>query len=150
VLAGTSALCLAGGHVAILLNRLRMLDVLGVAGEQPVFAWSAGAMAISERIVLFHDNPPQGAGNAEVLEPGLGIARGVVPLPHAKRRLWLDDAQRVALFARRFGPAVCAVLDERTRLDLDGERWRGVPGTLRLTEEGGTAEVTPAAEAGAR
>ena len=57
----TGALCIAGGHVAVLLGRLRLFDVVGLLREQPVIAWSAGAMAVTDRIVLFHDSPPQGA-----------------------------------------------------------------------------------------
>lgn len=141
ILEETECLCIAGGHVAILLNRTRLFDVLGLAGDQPVIGWSAGAMVLAERIVLFHDSPPQGAGNAEVLGAGLGLCPGVVPLPHASRRLRLDDATRVGLFARRFGPDLCGALDERTRLSWDGKRWTGDPGTRRLSPEGTLVEV---------
>lgn len=147
VLAECSALCIAGGHVAILRNRLAMLDVLPSSRALPLFAWSAGAMAVSERIVLFHDSPPQGAGDAEVLEPGLEAAPGVVPLPHAKRRLTLDDRARVALFARRFAPALCVALDERTRVELTDGGWRGEEGTKRLTSDGALVEIGDSAEA---
>ena len=78
------------------------------AARTPVAAWSAGAMAIAERVVLFHDHPPQGAGNAEVFEAGLGLVRGAVFLPHAATRLALDDVGRVALLARRLPPAACS------------------------------------------
>jgi len=140
-LAGCEALCVAGGHVAILLNRMRLFDLPQLHGERPIFAWSAGAMALAERIVLFHDSPPQGAGDAEVLEAGLGVHRGLVPLPHAKRRLRLGDATRVALFARRFGPDICCVLDEETRIEWDGQRWKAAEGTTRLTAEGGVEQA---------
>ncbi|MFT7679310.1 MAG: hypothetical protein ACI8QC_003311 [Planctomycetota bacterium] len=110
-LEGCEALLIAGGHVAILLNRLCLFDVLGLAPKQPIVAWSGGAMVLSERIVLFHDSPPQGAGDAEVLAPGIGLVRGLVPLPHASKRLRLDDPARVALFARRFAPDLAVCLD---------------------------------------
>lgn len=141
ILADSSALCIAGGHVVILLNRLRLFDVLPLAKDLPILCWSAGAMALSERVVVFHDSPPQGPGDAEVLDVGLGLFRGLVPLPHAKRRLKLDDPMRVELFARRFGPALCAVLDEGTRVDWDGERWTAGPGTQRLREDGRLEEI---------
>lgn len=121
VLDGVEALCVAGGHVGVLLNRLRLFRVLELAPTTPVVAWSGGAMVLAERIVLFHDSPPQGPGDPEVYAPGLGLVRGVVPLPHARHRLRLDDAQRVALFARRFAPDLCAALD-------GGETLRGVAG----------------------
>src|SRR5437868_361239 len=67
VLAVSSALAIAGGHVGMLLDRMRMFGVAELWGEKPVFAWSGGAMVASEEVVLFHDRPPQGAGRAEVL-----------------------------------------------------------------------------------
>jgi hypothetical protein len=130
------AVAVAGGHVAVLVTRLRLFDMPSLVGQRAVVAWSAGAMAVSERIVLFHDSPPQGAGNAEVLDMGLALCRGVVPLPHAQRRLRLDDAVRVALFARRFGPAPCVVLDRASRLAWDGSRWRVERGTRALGRSG--------------
>lgn len=135
-LEGAEALCIAGGHVAILLNRLRLLGLMELWGERPVIAWSAGAMVLSDRIVLFHDSPPQGAGNAEVLEVGLGCVPGVVPLPHAKRRLRLDDAARVALFARRFQPAICVALDGDSRIDWNGSTMEVGAGTRVLSDCG--------------
>ena len=66
---------------------------------------------------------------------------GIVPLPHAKRRLRLKDPARVGLFARRFAPALCAALDEGTRLDRTDERWRGVHNARRLTEQGSVVRI---------
>ncbi|HXV77200.1 MAG TPA: hypothetical protein VD788_12860 [Candidatus Polarisedimenticolaceae bacterium] len=127
-----SVIAIAGGHVAVLLNRLRLFDVLGLAADRPVVAWSAGAMALGERVILFHDSPPQGPGDAEVFEPGLGLYRGLVPLPHASERLALDDPLRVALFSRRFAPASSVTLEYGSRVDWSGDRWvaRGEVGLL--------------------
>jgi peptidase E len=140
VLAECSMLCIAGGHVGVLLHRLRLFDVLGSHGQRPVIAWSAGAMVCSERVVLFHDDPPQGQGDAEVYEPGLGCIPGVVALPHARRRLKLDDAERVARLAQRFAPARAVALDERTRIDWDGQRLRVQHGTRELFADGSVRE----------
>ncbi len=137
-------LCVAGGHVAVLRNRMRALDILGGVGDRPVFAWSAGAMVLSQRIVLFHDSPPQGAGNAEVLEAGLGLCAGVVPLPHASRRLRLDDPTRVGLFARRFAPDACVALDARVRVTWDGARWTPGEAARRLMPDGALADLEAA------
>ena len=106
-----AAVIIAGGHVAVLLNRLRIFGMGELLVGRRIFAWSAGAMAICKRVVLFHDSPPQGAGDAELLGAGLGLAPGVVVLPHARRRLDLADPVRVALMARRFAPARCVPLD---------------------------------------
>jgi len=141
ILTDCTAACVAGGHVLILLNRLRLFGLIELLGARPLFAWSAGAMALSDRVVLFHDSPPWGPGNAEVFECGMGLFDGIVPLPHAKRRLRLDDPVRVGLFARRFGPAVCAVLDEGTRVAWDGERWSAEAGTRRLRADGVLEEI---------
>ena len=130
------ALCVAGGHVAILLNRTRLFDLLPLLGDRPVLGWSAGAMALSEKVVLFHDSPPQGPGDAEILGPGLGVCPGVVPLPHAKRRLRLDDRDRVSLFARRFKDDLCVALDERCQVRRSGPGWDATPETRQLTGEG--------------
>jgi hypothetical protein len=46
--------------VAVLVNRLRLFGLGDLVADKTVFAWSAGAMAVSERVVLFHDDPPQG------------------------------------------------------------------------------------------
>lgn len=140
-LAGAEALAVAGGHVAILLNRLRLFGIDRLLGSRRVFAWSAGAMAVSERVVLFHDSPPQGQGNAEVLEAGLGWSVGVVALPHARRRLALDDPLRVALFARRFAPAHCLVLDDGSQVVLGEAGIRADSGVRRLTVDGRLAPM---------
>jgi len=134
-------LCVAGGHVAKLLDCLRLFGLFHLMPELPVIAWSAGSMVLGERVVLFHDSPPQGPGNAEVFDLGIGMHRGVIPLPHASKRLKLDDPLRIQLMARRFRPAVCVALDPRTRLDWSGRRWRGDLRTVRLCENGTLNEV---------
>jgi hypothetical protein len=136
-LADVCAVCIAGGHVVMLLHRMRLLALLElVPAKTTLIAWSAGAMVLADRVVLFHDDPPQGKGNAEVLEPGLAAFDGLVPLPHAKKRLRLHDAQRVALMARRFAPARCIAFDPLTRMDWNGKSWSGTAGTLRLDPRG--------------
>jgi hypothetical protein len=133
---GAGALCIAGGHVAVLLNRLRIFGIERLLGARPVVAWSAGAMAVTERVVLFHDSPPQGPGDPEVLDAGLAWCRGVVALPHAARRLRLADPVRCALFARRFAPATCVVLDNPACLTWDGASWSARAGTKRIARSG--------------
>ena len=146
ILERSAAVAIAGGHVAVLANRLRLFGVAElVADRLPIFAWSAGAMALGERIVLFHDRPPWGAGNAEVLDVGLGLYRGLLALPDARRRLRLEDPARVALFARRFAPDLCAVLDDGVaiRRGEDGG-WRSLDGGRGLTLAGEVRELEAA------
>jgi hypothetical protein len=141
LLEGAGWVCIAGGHVAVLLYRLRLFGVGSLLKGKTVVAWSAGAMALAERVVLFHDHPPQGAGSAEIFEAGLGLVRGVVFLPHARKRLALDDRRRVALFARRFGPAACHTLDEGSVLHWRRGALRSATGTSRLLRSGGIAPL---------
>jgi hypothetical protein len=109
--AAAGTVLIAGGHVAVLLNRMRLFDLEPALAARRCVAWSAGAMALAERVVLYHDHPPQGASPAELLDRGLGLVAGVLPLPDAVRRLALNDPAHLARFARRFAPATCLLLD---------------------------------------
>lgn len=144
VLDGVDAILIAGGQVGTLLNRLRLFDIFSLAPRKPVVAWSGGAMVVSERLVLFHDSPPQGPGDSEVYAAGLGLARGVVPLPHAIDRLHLDDPDRVALLARRYAPDICVALDGGSRIDNinGGNQWR-LRDTSRLLQTDGDVLSAP-------
>ena len=136
LLRGCAAVAIAGGHVATLLNRLELFDLKPLIQGKPIFAWSAGAMAISERVVLFHDDPPQGPGAAEVLDRGLGIIPGVVPLPQPDQRLRLSDRERVRLFARRFAPALPFTFRNSTRITFNGDAWVHAHGVDLLRKDG--------------
>ena len=144
ILGDVSALVVAGGHVAVLLNRLRLFGIAELLGDRPVIAWSAGAMAVSERVVLFHDDPPHGPGHPEALENGLGLIPRVVPLPHARYRLHLDDPGRVSLMARRFAPAACVPMDGGARLDWNGAALWAPPGNYLMEESGAIRELAEA------
>ncbi len=131
------AIAFAGGHVAALLHRLLLFEVADLVEDRPVFAWSAGAMCASERVVIYHDSPPEGPGFPQVLERGLGLCPGVVALPHAAQRLRLDDEERVSIFARRFAPRHCVALDDASGLLWDGKGWELLgDGARRLTPAG--------------
>jgi hypothetical protein len=110
------AIAIAGGHVASLLNRLRLFDIGRMCAGKTVFAWCGGAMAVSERVVIFHFSPPQGPGAAEVLDQGLSLVGDVVCLPQPEFRLRLDDRESIAVLARRFAPATCLALPARSRV----------------------------------
>jgi hypothetical protein len=135
VLDGAAALVVAGGHVGVLAEVLHLFNVAAALNGAPVIAWSAGAMALTDRIVLFGDRSPQGPGHAEVHGSGLSLLRDVVLLPHARSRLLLDDTARMAVFARRFGPARCVPLEAGTRIDVSADgAWP--PGVRVLGEDG--------------
>jgi len=135
VLAQASVLVLTGGQVGVLADVMHLFNVAAALNGTPVIAWSAGAMALTDRIVLFHDRAPQGPGHPEVWVSGLSIVRDAVLLPHARARLLLDDVPRMAVLARRFAPARCVLLEGGTRLEpaRDGS-WPA--GTRILGEDG--------------
>ena len=140
LIAPTDALVIAGGHVAVLMNRMRLFDVLGLAGKRPIIGWSAGAMALTERIGLFHDHPPYGEAIAEVFDAGFGLLPGVVAMPDPKLRLQLDDHERVAQFADRFAPAACLAMDAGAQVVMktgaDGARLFRSVDAQRLCSDG--------------
>jgi len=115
----TGALVLAGGHVAVLLNRLRLFDIIELAGGRPIIACSSGAMALTERVVLFHEDPPHGTAISEILDAGLGLVRDLIVLPEPRLRLRLDLSDRVGELAQRYQPAQCYALDHGAQLWLD-------------------------------
>ncbi len=147
-----------GGHVGVLLHLLRLFGVeeelRGLDPGTPLLTWSAGAMALSERVVLFHDHavggessPGPGPQPVEAYAAGLGLFPGLLPFPHPRRRLRTGDPGHLALLVRRFAPLRCVLLPEGARLDLpggggttgpgqpgdlpDSARWLGPDGRVR-------------------
>ncbi len=152
-LAACRCLCIAGGHAAILLNRMaffgvdRLLKPWVEAGGTLV-AWSAGAMVLTERVVLFYDDPPEGVGDPELLDHGLGLAPGTVLLPQARNRMRLDDPRRTGLMARRFAPARCLTLENGAALEwVDGQpvACGGAETVQELHPDGSVLSLQPAA-----
>jgi hypothetical protein len=66
-----------------------------------------------------------------------------VLLPHARARLLLDDAPRMAVFAQRFAPVRCVLLEAGTRIDVSGDG--GYPAGTRVLA--GDGRVTALGEA---
>lgn len=140
---GCGAIAIAGGHVALLVNRLELFGIKELIGHRPVFAWAGGAMAITDRVVLFHDDPPQGHIARQVMGKGLGIVPNTVVFPNPERRLNLDARDRVALLARRFAPAVCLVLPDRSFVTWNGTSFGKASGVVRLAENGANVPFAP-------
>ena len=130
-----------GGNVAVLLNRLRLFGLGPSLASKNIIAWSAGAMVLSDKVVLFHDNTPQGHRNAEVFDSGLGIVNEFVFLPDAKHRLKLSDKIGVALFCRRFAPATCVTLDSGSLLRYQDGRIVAAEEVRRLSRSGALRKV---------
>jgi hypothetical protein len=143
VLDGCDALAIAGGHVATLRNRLALFDFGRVVGARPVFAWSGGAMVATGKVVLFHDDPPQGPAESEVMDEGLDLLAGVVAFPEPERRLELGRTERVAVLAQRFLPARAVALPAGARVTFFAGRVARTVGALELLPSG---EHAPLAE----
>jgi hypothetical protein len=123
-LAGANAVAWAGGHVGVLVALVHLFAVK-LPATLPIVAWSAGAMVLTERVVLFHDRTATGASDPEVYGRGLGVLTDLVVLPHARTRLLITNAARMSVLTARFRPASCLLLDEGARVDLDADG--GVP-----------------------
>jgi hypothetical protein len=145
LLQDSEALVISGGHVGALLSRLNLFDVGELVARwpgRPVVAWSAGAMALTERVVCFHDFPPYGRDVAQVFDRGLGLAPQVVVLPDPRRRVRMGDVAGIARFTRRMAPASCYALDVGAALRFaagtvgDGAAPQTTPRAFRLTETG--------------
>ncbi len=136
ILSNVGILAIAGGHVAVLMNRLRMFGVKDLLKDHALIAWSGGAMVTGERVVLFHESPPEGFGISEVLEQGIGLHTGVLPLPNPRLRLKLEDPLRVGWLSKRYAPDKCVAMDQGDFVQFDGEKWFGEEGTVLLKTDG--------------
>lgn len=132
----TKIVAIAGGHVAVLLNRLRMFGIAELMKNRVLVAWAGGAMVTGERVILFHEDPPQGEPVNEVLEPGLGLHKGIVPLPSPRHRLKLQDPAKVSWLAQRQLPYRSIALESGSYVYFEGERFHGAHGTQWLKTDG--------------
>ncbi|AXH96798.1 hypothetical protein [Ornithinimicrobium avium] len=146
--ADCEAIAITGGHVGVLMGAMHVfnlgpalaspavpdpLEDAGLRGAtdpddlppprllRPVLAWGAGAMALTERIVLFYDHAVTSPGVSEVLMGGLGLTRGVVALPSPRERLDMRDRRRLGVLARRALPRRGVLLDQRTTVTLTAD-----------------------------
>lgn len=143
------AVVLPGGHVGELLDALHLFNVVPAGLDRlPIIAWSAGAMVLTEHVVLFNDNAVRSTKATEVFDIGLDLLHDVVVFPNARRRLDFQDRTRMAGVASRFRPARCVPLDPGFRATIIDRQWPtdtkvfGYDGTLVDWEE------VPDAEAG--
>lgn len=129
-------LLITGGNVVVLMNRLRLFGLGPQLQRKNIVAWSAGAMVLADRIVLFHERMPQGRRDAEIMCRGMAIVPDTVLLPNASGRLKLGDSLRIGLFDRRFSPANCVTLDNGSYLLFEGETLRDAAAARRMTRNG--------------
>lgn len=136
-LAGASVLAVAGGHVGMLLRTMQFFSVRPPT-ELPVVAWSAGAMVMTRTVVLFNDFAQSHPG-AEVWDRGLARVEHVIALPHARRRIHLDDRVRTQVFVRRFQGYACLLLDDGARVEVGPDG--ALPVGARVLRADGTVGV---------
>lgn len=105
---------ITGGNLLILMNRLRLFGLDRVLANKHVVAWSAGAMVLGDRAVLFHERMPQGLRDAELIDRGLGLLSKVIAMPDARNRLRTGNKLRMSAMSRRFAPATCCLLNNRS------------------------------------
>lgn len=144
ILDDCETIMITGGNVVVLLNRLRLFGVDRLLRDKHIIAWSAGAMVLSDRIVLYHDRTPEGRREPEVLGTGAGVIPRYVFMPDAKRRLRLSDTVRIDLLSRRFGPASCLTLDSGAQLLFAGKTLQHAEGVRRMAHGGKLVRVRAA------
>jgi hypothetical protein len=140
-LRGCRALLIAGGHIGVLLNRLklsRLLDHLDV----PVIAWSGGAMALGDQVCFYHHFIPHADGQVELSRYGMRWFSGLQLFPRARDRLDWSDRVELALLSRRI-KGRCLLLDRDSELEWSSSRLTRASGVRALTSEGLIEEWQP-------
>lgn len=133
-IADCDAVVIPGGHVGVLLGSLHIANLAPALAAptpetaedpdpaptlyRPIIAWGAGAMVLTERVLLFYDNSLVAPAVSEVLMDGLALTRGLVALPNATARLEVKDRTRMAVLARRCAPRLPVLLDPGAQVTL--------------------------------
>ncbi len=138
---GCATTLITGGNVLVLFNRLQLFEMQSLLASRHLIAWSAGAMVLSDTIVLYNDRTPLGRRDPEVLGPGLGIIPNFVFLPDAKKRLQEKDRARIGIFSDSFAPASCITLNKGSLFHFDEKRVHRVEHTCRLSSQGDIQEL---------
>ena len=141
-LKGCASVLITGGNVMILLNRLRLFGIDKMLAEKHLVAWSAGAMVLSETVVLFHDKTPLGRRDPEIVSHGCGVIPGFVFLPDAKRRLRKTDSVRIRLMSRRFAGSECVTLDNGAGLLFEDQQLKIADKVNVMTRDGVFKELS--------
>lgn len=122
VLASVGTVIITGGNLLVLMNRVRLFGLADALAGKNLVGWSAGAMLLGERIVLFHDRMPQGRQDAEIIDTGLGMLEKVIVLPDARHRLRTGNTLRMSALSRRFSPNTCLLLNNGAAAFFEDEK----------------------------
>ncbi len=131
-----SAVLIAGGHVGVLTSRARLFALDRLLVGKTVVGWSAGAMLLAGRIVLFDDHTPHFYRVPELFDAGMDFVHRVVPLPSASTRLELHNRERAAVLARRFSPDRCVTLDPGAAVVVEHQVMTRCEGAMRVARDG--------------
>ncbi len=132
---------ITGGNVVVLINRLKLFGLGPLLGTKHIVGLSAGAMVLTDRIVLFHDRLPQGRRDAEVMCNGLGLISDTVLLPDARQRVRKSETVRNSLFSRRFSPSTCLTLNNNSSLLFQHGKVISTERVQHISREGKFARV---------
>lgn len=157
LIADCDAVAIPGGHVGVLLGAMHIFNlapalaypheeeqedgsVLSTARVyRPVLAWGAGAMALTERVFLFHDFSVVAPGISELLMDGMALTHGLVALPNAKDRLDLTNLPSIRSLVSRCAPRLPVLLDEGSQVTLTADGALPGSGKARVLSEDGRA-----------
>lgn len=133
LISGCEAIAITGGHVGVLMGALHVFNLgpalaapaaapgQAPALHRPIVAWGAGAMVLTEQVLLYYDHAVADSGVSEMLMEGLGLTSGIVALPSPKERLDVRNTWRMSALARRVAPARALLLDAEAEVTLTAD-----------------------------
>lgn len=123
-----SAIFVFGGHLGALhrcLDFFRLRDVFLEALRRgtSIFAVSAGALLMCDRIIVYNDFPSEFGPRREfqLFDRGFALVRQLQLFPHCMDRIQTDDESNLAYLARRFQHRTCVGLNEESFLLVEPE-----------------------------
>lgn len=114
-----------GGHMPVLLNRLKFFDLKGVFNEAlcrgtNFYTVSAGSMALADKVIVYDDFGHRAEGGHgrefEFFDNGLGLVTKVAIFPHCMDRIQTDEPDNLSYLANRFSSGPCVGLNEESFL----------------------------------
>lgn len=120
-----NSIFLFGGHMPVLLNRLKFFDLRDAFREAlcrgtNFYTVSAGSMALADKVIVYDDFGHAAEGGHgrefEFFDKGLGLVTKVAIFPHCMDRIQTDDPDNLSYLANRFSSGVCVGLNEKSFL----------------------------------
>ena len=120
-----NSIVIFGGHMPVLLNRLRFFRLDDVFHEAlnrgtNFYTISAGSMSLAEKVIVYDDFHTDEYGRRqkefEFFDKGLGLVTKVQLFPHCMDRIQTDDEDNLSYLAHRFASGPCVGLNEESYL----------------------------------